>query len=51
MFFLSDEFNAELQSGERGRSLASYVRKARESLMSLVLETQARRRRRSSSSI
>ena len=39
MFFLSDEFNAELQSGERGRSLASYVRKARESLMSLVLET------------
>jgi penicillin-binding protein 1B len=41
MFFLSDEFNAELQSGERGRSFASYVRKARESLMSLVLETRA----------
>ena len=41
MFFLSDEFNAELQSGERGRSLASYVRKARETLMSLVLERRA----------
>jgi penicillin-binding protein 1B len=41
MFFLSDEFNAELQSGERGRSLASYLRKARESLMSLVLERRA----------
>ena len=41
MFFLSDEFNAELQSGERGRSLASYMRKARESLMSLVLERRA----------
>jgi penicillin-binding protein 1B len=38
MFFLADEFNAELQSGERGRSLASYVRKAREALMSLALE-------------
>jgi penicillin-binding protein 1B len=41
MFFLSDEFNAELQSGERGRSFASYVRKARESVMSLVLERRA----------
>lgn len=33
MFFLSDEFNAELQRGER-----SYWRKAREGAMSLVLE-------------
>jgi penicillin-binding protein 1B len=33
MFFLEDEFNAELQSGT-----VSYVRKAREILMSLVLE-------------
>jgi penicillin-binding protein 1B len=41
MFFLADEFNAELQSGERGRSLASYLRKAREGLMSLVLERKA----------
>ena len=30
MFFLADEFNAELQSGERGRTLGSYLRKARE---------------------
>jgi len=41
MFFLSGEFNAELQSGERGLTFASYLRKARESLMSLVLETRA----------
>ena len=41
MFFLSDEFNAELQSGERGRTFASYLRKAREGLMSLVLERRA----------
>lgn len=41
MFFLADEFNAELQSGERGRSWASYLRKAREALMSLVLEQRA----------
>jgi penicillin-binding protein 1B len=41
MFFLSDEFNAELQSGERGRSAASYLRKAREIVMSFVLERQA----------
>ena len=41
MFFLADEFNAELQSGERGRSLESYVRKAREGVMSLVLERRA----------
>jgi penicillin-binding protein 1B len=33
MFFLSDEFNAELQRGER-----SYARKAKEGAMSLVLE-------------
>jgi penicillin-binding protein 1B len=38
MFFLADEFNAELQSGERGRTLGSYLRKAREGVMSLVLE-------------
>ena len=41
MFFLSDEFNAELQSGERGRTLTSYLRKAREGWMSLVLERRA----------
>ena len=39
MFFLADEFNAELQTGERGRSLV--LRKAREILMSLVLERRA----------
>ena len=38
MFFLSDEFNAELQTGQRGRSLESYLRKAREIMMSLALE-------------
>jgi penicillin-binding protein 1B len=36
MFFLSDEFNAELQRGER-----SYARKVREGAMSLVLERRA----------
>ena len=36
MFFLSDEFNAELQRGQR-----SYARKAREGIMSLVLERRA----------
>ncbi len=41
MFFLADEFNAELQSGERGRSWASYFRKAREIWMSVVLERRA----------
>lgn len=41
MFFLSDEFNAELQTGDRGRSLSSYTRKMREMLMSLVLERRA----------
>lgn len=41
MFFLADEFNAELQSGDRGRSLTSYGRKMREMIMSLVLERRA----------
>ena len=41
MFFLTDEFNAELQSGERGRTLTSYLRKGREVWMSLVLERRA----------
>jgi penicillin-binding protein 1B len=41
MFFLADEFNAELQSGERGKTWGSYLRKGREGLMSLVLETKA----------
>ncbi|MEQ1730908.1 MAG: transglycosylase domain-containing protein, partial [Vicinamibacterales bacterium] len=41
MFFLADEFNAELQSGTRGRTLGSYGRKAQEMLMSLVLERRA----------
>ena len=36
MFFLADEFNAELQTGTR-----SYGRKAQEALMSLVLERRA----------
>ncbi len=41
MFFLADEFNAELQSGTRGRTLGSYGRKIQEMLMSLVLERRA----------
>ncbi len=41
MFFLSEEFNAELQSGQRGRSWESYLRKAREIMMSLALERRA----------
>jgi penicillin-binding protein 1B len=41
MFFLADEFNAELQSGSRGRSWGSYWRKAREIVMSLVLDRRA----------
>ncbi|NOT26320.1 MAG: transpeptidase-transglycosylase [Acidobacteria bacterium] len=36
MFFLSDEFNAELTEGRR-----SYARKMRETIMSLVLERRA----------
>lgn len=36
MFFLADEFNAELSEGRR-----SYARKLRETLMSLVLERRA----------
>ena len=36
MFFLSNEFNAELQSGER-----SYTRKIREGFMAIILETKA----------
>ncbi len=36
MFFLADEFNAELQTRQR-----SYARKAREGFMSLVLERRA----------
>jgi penicillin-binding protein 1B len=41
MFFLSAEFNAELQSGTRGRSLSSFRRKALEMFMAVILETQA----------
>src|SRR5687768_566050 len=41
MFFLADEFNEELQLGERGRTWASYLRKGREAIMSLVLERRA----------
>jgi penicillin-binding protein 1B len=41
MFFLADEFNAELQSGTRGRTFGSYLRKAQEVFMSLVLERHA----------
>ena len=36
MFFLSEEFNAELQSGQR-----SYRRKALEGFMAIILETKA----------
>ena len=41
MFFLADEFNAELQSGERGRTWSSYWRKVREGVMSIALERRA----------
>jgi penicillin-binding protein 1B len=41
MFFLSEEFNQELQSGTRGRSLSSYRRKALEMFMAIILETKA----------
>jgi penicillin-binding protein 1B len=41
MFFLADEFNAELQTGERGRTWGSYWRKVREGVMSLALERRA----------
>jgi penicillin-binding protein 1B len=41
MFFLSEEFNAELQSGTRGRSFSSYRRKALEMFMAVILETKA----------
>jgi penicillin-binding protein 1B len=41
MFFLADEFNAELQTGARGRTWGSYWRKAREGVMSLALERRA----------
>jgi penicillin-binding protein 1B len=41
MFFLSAEFNAELQSGTRGRSWESYQRKALEIFMATILETKA----------
>jgi penicillin-binding protein 1B len=41
MFFFADEFNAELRSGERGRTWGSYWRKAREIVMSFALERRA----------
>ena len=41
MFFLAGEFNAELQTGERGRTWSSYWRKAREAIMSIALERRA----------
>lgn len=41
MFFLREEFNAELQSGTRGRTLSSYSRKVRELFMAVILETKA----------
>jgi penicillin-binding protein 1B len=41
MFFLADEFNAELQTGERGRTWGSRWRKAREIMMALALERRA----------
>jgi penicillin-binding protein 1B len=41
MFFLSEEFNEELQSGTRGRTWSSYRRKALEIFMAGILETKA----------
>jgi penicillin-binding protein 1B len=41
MFFLSEEFNAELQSGTRGRTWGSYRRKILEIFMATILETKA----------
>ena len=41
MFFLSAEFNAELQSGTRGLTWGSYRRKALEIFMATILETKA----------
>ena len=41
MFFLSEEFNEELQSGTRGRTWGSYRRKALEIFMATILETKA----------
>jgi penicillin-binding protein 1B len=41
MFFFADEFNAELRSGERGRTWGSYWRKVREIVMSSALERRA----------
>jgi penicillin-binding protein 1B len=41
MFFLSEEFNAELQTGTRGRTWGSYRRKALEIFMAIILETKA----------
>jgi penicillin-binding protein 1B len=41
MFFLADEFNAELQTGQRGRTWGSYWRKVREVVMSIALERRA----------
>ena len=41
MFFQADEFDAELDSGQRGRTWGSYVRYARGLIMSVVLEQRA----------
>ncbi|HYE85205.1 MAG TPA: transglycosylase domain-containing protein, partial [Vicinamibacterales bacterium] len=41
MFFLAEEFNAELQTGTRGRTWSSYRRKALEIFMAVILETKA----------
>ena len=41
MFFLSEEFHAELQTGTRGRTWGSYRRKALEIFMAIILETKA----------
>jgi penicillin-binding protein 1B len=38
MFFFEDEFNAELQTGTRGRSWDSRIRKAKQMWMALLLE-------------
>jgi penicillin-binding protein 1B len=41
MFFFEDEFNAELQTGTRGRSWDSRLRKVKQMWMAVVLERRA----------
>ncbi|HTM02693.1 MAG TPA: PBP1A family penicillin-binding protein [Vicinamibacterales bacterium] len=41
MFFFEDEFNAEIQTGTRGKSWGSRLRRVEQAFMSLVLERRA----------